>query len=343
MSTSAYNCNNFYTPLREELALHINDSKTKDMNSANISVEAEARAVLNQSNDLRNPSNNAMLMKPLNQQNGSRSRSPSPTRPLINIPSHAPLANLETDEEADDREVVNRPYPGVDDGFFTNGDSGGINHRGPSAPPNDSGNPDVEFVPRGDKEPEERDREFPRLPGIGPRAGGDDDDDAAGTIPVDTNPSQPPTEPPKAPPSNPDFSFPGSPGFRPWGYDLEAGSTLPSGETIPDLNVYQHKKTLAQGMMDLALFSANANQLRYVLETFRNHPYYYPSLILISISLILQVVVGVGLVWNATYNVRDKKALCRANKINNSTIIGVFLVTVINVFISAFGVAPAPP
>ena len=55
------------------------------------------------------------------------------------------------------------------------------------------------------------------------------------------------------------------------------------------LHVYQHKKTLAQGMMDLALLSANANQLRYVLESGGDHPYYYPSLIMISTSLILQV------------------------------------------------------
>jgi hypothetical protein len=57
-----------------------------------------------------------------------------------------------------------------------------------------------------------------------------------------------------------------------------------------DINVYQHKKTLAQGMMDLALLSANANQLRYVLESGGNHPYYYPSLVMISMSLILQVI-----------------------------------------------------
>ncbi|XP_023025559.1 ninjurin-A isoform X3 [Leptinotarsa decemlineata] len=121
-------------------------------------------------------------------------------------------------------------------------------------------------------------------------------------------------------------------------FDNEIGSTLASTE-IPDVNIYQHKKTLAQGMMDLALFSANANQLRYVLESFARHPFYYPSVILICLSLLLQIGIGVGLIWNATYNVKDEKEICIANKINNFTIIGIFLVTVINVFISAFGVA----
>lgn len=123
-------------------------------------------------------------------------------------------------------------------------------------------------------------------------------------------------------------------------HDLEVGSTF--GLESVDLNVYQHKKTLAQGMMDLALFSANANQLRYVLESANRHPYYYPSLIFIVFSLVLQVAIGIGLIWNATYNVKDEKEVCFANRINNFTVVGIFLVTVVNVFISAFGVADQP-
>lgn len=57
----------------------------------------------------------------------------------------------------------------------------------------------------------------------------------------------------------------------------------------------------------------------------------------------LQIAVGVGLIWNARYNVKDEKEICIANKINNFTIIGIFLVTVVNVFISAFGVANVAP
>ncbi|KAH9628742.1 hypothetical protein HF086_003696 [Spodoptera exigua] len=64
-----------------------------------------------------------------------------------------------------------------------------------------------------------------------------------------------------------------------------------SAIALPDVNVntYQQKKNLAQGMMDLALLSANANQLRYVLESASTHPYYYPSLTFISLSIIFQV------------------------------------------------------
>jgi len=106
----------------------------------------------------------------------------------------------------------------------------------------------------------------------------------------------------------------------------------------PDVNVYQHKKTLAQGMMDLALLSANANQMRYVLQTDGRHPYFYPSLIMISMSLLLQIAVGIGLIWNSVYNVKKHEQMCKANKANNWTVIGIFLVTILNVFISSFGV-----
>lgn len=109
-------------------------------------------------------------------------------------------------------------------------------------------------------------------------------------------------------------------------------------QVTPDVNLYQHKKTVAQGMMDLALLSANANQMRYVLQTDGQHPYFYPSLAMIGMSLFLQIAVGVGLIWNSRYNVKEHDDMCKANKANNWTVIGIFLVTILNVFISSFGV-----
>ncbi|XP_052861031.1 ninjurin-A isoform X2 [Anopheles cruzii] len=101
---------------------------------------------------------------------------------------------------------------------------------------------------------------------------------------------------------------------------LRVTTTQPAPEVIPNVNVYQQKKTLAQGMMDLALLSANANQLR----------------------LLVQVGVGIGLIMNSRYDVTDKKEICKANKINDYITIGIFVITLVNVMISAFGVAPKP-
>lgn len=241
---------------------------------------------------------NANLLNPENSNLYRNRRSSNPAEathrkdsdssiPLIDVekPFSPPLANPEIDDTLDDRQVVNAPYPGVDDGFFSNDD-------GPIVLTDRAGD-----MPEG--------------------AGNDDPDGLKGG--------------PRLPMSPNGRRFP----------DLEFG-TIPDLESIPDINLYQHKKTLAQGMMDLALFSANANQLRYVLESDR-HPYFYPGIILISFSLIIQVAIGVGLIWNSRYNVKDDKEICIANKINNFTVIGIFLVTVVNVFISAFGVASNQP
>jgi len=114
----------------------------------------------------------------------------------------------------------------------------------------------------------------------------------------------------------------------------------PAPVDIPSFNLYQQKKSLAQGMLDLALLSANANQLRYVLDiNVRNH-YYYVSLSLISTSLILQVLVAIALIFKSRYNVDQAEGYENADRVNNFILIGILLITISNVVSSAF--APSP-
>ena len=54
-------------------------------------------------------------------------------------------------------------------------------------------------------------------------------------------------------------------------------------------NMFGAKKAVAQGMMDIALITANANQLRYLLEYCRNSDSFYIIFGLIITSLFLQV------------------------------------------------------
>ncbi|XP_035794414.1 uncharacterized protein LOC118467718 [Anopheles albimanus] len=137
-------------------------------------------------------------------------------------------------------------------------------------------------------------------------------------------------------------AFPYAPGFAPDG--TVNVQTTDSGQIIPDVNVYQQKKNLAQGMMDLALLSANANQLRYVLDSGRkDHPYYYINLFFISSSIIAQVAVGIGLIYKSRYNIKKEEDFCKADRINNFVTIGIFIITIVNVLISAFGMADTHP
>lgn len=59
-----------------------------------------------------------------------------------------------------------------------------------------------------------------------------------------------------------------------------------------DANRYATKKTIAQGMLDIALLTANASQLKYILQVGERHEFYTLMLILISISIIMQVCVS---------------------------------------------------
>merc|ERR1719232_1193372 len=54
-------------------------------------------------------------------------------------------------------------------------------------------------------------------------------------------------------------------------------------------NRYATKKTIAQGMLDIALLSSNASQLKYILSVGEEHEYYMPMLVLIISSIVLQV------------------------------------------------------
>merc|ERR1712032_702248 len=71
-------------------------------------------------------------------------------------------------------------------------------------------------------------------------------------------------------------------------------------------NRYATKKTIAQGMLDTALLSTNASQLKYVLQVGEEHDYYTPMLVLIISSIVLQVLNGLTQVLMGPLNL-DKE------------------------------------
>ncbi|XP_014277916.1 ninjurin-1 isoform X1 [Halyomorpha halys] len=106
-----------------------------------------------------------------------------------------------------------------------------------------------------------------------------------------------------------------------------------------DANRYATKKTIAQGMLDIALLTANASQLKYILQIGDKHEFYSLMLGLITTSIILQV--GMGVLFLSLNLMRD----CRLHLIeyktsaliiNNLAVAGSFAVTCLNLLISAF-------
>ncbi|XP_061504813.1 ninjurin-B isoform X1 [Anopheles gambiae] len=126
----------------------------------------------------------------------------------------------------------------------------------------------------------------------------------------------------------------------------ESDQREPTNKQInAELSSFVQKKSFAQNMMDIALLSANTNQLRYVIDLGDKHPYYMTSLMLIIVSLVMQVVVGLSMLYVNRYNMKNRSEIKAASHMNNLSVAGVFMVTLVNVFISTFNGAGAgtPP
>ncbi|XP_076015087.1 ninjurin-2-like [Genypterus blacodes] len=104
-----------------------------------------------------------------------------------------------------------------------------------------------------------------------------------------------------------------------------------------NMNLYATKKSAAEGMLDIALFLANITHMKTVIEQGAGYRYYVAVLTLISFSLALQIVAGVLIIIIARQDLNDEANQKRLNGQNNVTTIVIFLIFVINIFITVFG------
>ncbi|XP_055849129.1 ninjurin-A isoform X1 [Episyrphus balteatus] len=104
-----------------------------------------------------------------------------------------------------------------------------------------------------------------------------------------------------------------------------------------DANRYATKKTIAQGMLDIALLTANASQLKYILQVGEQHQFYKLMLILISLSIFLQLLVGIFFVIIGSLNINRKNDQTAAIIMNDVILVTIFIISIVNVIISGFG------
>merc|ERR1719367_2730786 len=106
-----------------------------------------------------------------------------------------------------------------------------------------------------------------------------------------------------------------------------------------DVNRYATKKTIAQGMLDVALLTANASRLKYVLQLGEDkHEFYHLILALIILSIILQIIVGILFLIIGGMNINENADQRVADILNDIITVTVFLITLINVVINGFGI-----
>ncbi|KAM6216134.1 ninjurin-1 [Rhynchocyon petersi] len=126
---------------------------------------------------------------------------------------------------------------------------------------------------------------------------------------------------------------PGSPG------SLDAAPARWGWRTRPiNVNHYANKKSAAESMLDIALLMANASQLKAVIEQGPSFAFFMPLVVLISISLVLQIGVGVLLIFLVKYDLNNPAKHAKLDFLNNLATGLVFIIVVVNIFITAFGV-----
>ncbi|XP_037045379.1 ninjurin-2-like [Bradysia coprophila] len=102
-------------------------------------------------------------------------------------------------------------------------------------------------------------------------------------------------------------------------------------------NTYASKKSFAQGMLDLALISSNAAQLKYILTAGPDHQFYTLLLSLVLLSLCLQILQAVlCLVLGLIFDLNKVDEQRSANICNNIGVCLVVVIVVINVIITGF-------
>merc|ERR1711915_262344 len=94
---------------------------------------------------------------------------------------------------------------------------------------------------------------------------------------------------------------------------------------------------ISQGLLDIALLTANASQLKYVLQIGEEHEFYTAMMILIVGSIVLQVIVGVLFLILSGLNINDQEHQKTADILNSTTTAFVFIITIINIIINGFG------
>ncbi|CAG0919053.1 unnamed protein product [Notodromas monacha] len=123
---------------------------------------------------------------------------------------------------------------------------------------------------------------------------------------------------------------------------LHAGGNTTNSAYQPVLNMnrYSSKKSLAQGMLDIALLTANASQLKYVLQYGPKHEFYATLLVMIGVSIFLQ---GVIAIMTLSLNLAHDCLVERPNfqrttlAINYINLSLTLTVTFLNIVISALG------
>ncbi len=105
------------------------------------------------------------------------------------------------------------------------------------------------------------------------------------------------------------------------------------------LSSYSAKKSVATGLLDLALISNNFSQIKQLIVARSNNPWQAEDIVLmfaICLSVILQFVSGVIMLMSAKQEFLDEKMINELINRNNLVIVLFLAITILNIFIDVF-------
>ncbi|KAK4320685.1 hypothetical protein Pmani_008467 [Petrolisthes manimaculis] len=127
-------------------------------------------------------------------------------------------------------------------------------------------------------------------------------------------------------------------------YSGMAPIEVPPPTSRQDLNILKRNMTIAKGFLDISLLSANANQLRNIMNYGNSeNNTYYVIVTGIIISLILQVAAGVLLIITERFDLNNEDDDEWNDRMNTAVTCIIFVVLLVNVFVSSFGVDVVNP
>lgn len=104
-----------------------------------------------------------------------------------------------------------------------------------------------------------------------------------------------------------------------------------------DFNLYATKKTISQGMLDVALLTANISQLKYILlEGKAVQPFYYFMLVCTILSILMQIAASCLVMLIGNTNINKKKEQKLANLLNDILTLIIFVITLTNIILNVF-------
>ncbi|KAK3519080.1 hypothetical protein QTP70_016344 [Hemibagrus guttatus] len=89
------------------------------------------------------------------------------------------------------------------------------------------------------------------------------------------------------------------------------------------MNRYLTKKSTAQCMLAISLLMANSSQLMSALQEGPEYRFHLIALIILTITL--QVIVGLLLIFTVKHNLNDERKELKLNMLNNAATVFVFI------------------